>query len=243
MMLDISYQLVIDTCLKRGFPSDIRIVFIELSNNPFFLSTLMNKKNKYQNVGNDLIFDMIVAVYISNRKHFLPIVHHEIDDLFFQKDIPRLVLGLHSKISSLLPIVINNNIPFVLVSDAQKRVKDVAFLRGADPNRINFISSDNSCLLNAKSHLKRNYLVYSMIDFSFNHEPMYSKLSDRMLKLGRLTQSPTIFGLSCVNSAGELTYVSKNLELTADLDLVKQNILSFIHQHKPYSEFNFDKLN
>jgi hypothetical protein len=122
-------------------------------------------------------------------------------------------------------------------------VKNVAYFSNLNPDSLHFISADNSCLLNSKLHFQKNYLVHSMIDFSVNNEKMFTRLSDSMLKLGKNSRIPTFFGISYVNSVGEVNYTTKSLNLDLDLEIVKKEITLFIKQYKCNSVFNFGKLN
>lgn len=230
-----------EECNKFGFSSDIREIFVSLKQNTLVVNAIHNKTNEFQNTQNNLLYDLILLTYRKEKKFFFPIFKYSINEMIFDATLPRLCLNLHSNFSPLTSILIKKNCEFVVVSDYPNTIRRVAFNSGVRTGNIKIISRDETCLLNTKKFLEKNYVVSSTIDFRRNLPGKYNLLSDSMLKLALHMRSATLFGLNFVNDLGELVYVTMNINLDDNLEKIKQDLISFIATHKKNSQFEFDK--
>lgn len=234
-------QTVLDECKKHDFSSDITQVFIAIKDNALVVNALKIKSNEYQNSGNDLLYDLILNAYFSQGQPFIPTFKYEINPLIFDRNAPRLCLTLHSNFAPLLPAIIKQDCNFIVVSDYSDTVKKVAFNTGIRSGKIEMISGNEACLLRVKSYLKKDYLVNSTIDFRTSIPGRYIFLSDSMLKLALFLRPITLIGVNFVNDFGELTFITKDINLDNGLDEIKQDLMNFIYTYKENTKYEFSK--
>ena len=232
-----------EACKKFGFSSDIRETFVSLKQNTLVVNTINNKINEFQNTQNNLLYDLLLYTYRKEKKFFFPAFKYAVNDIIFDKNTPRLCLTLHSNFSPLMSELVKKKCHFAMVSDYPNVIKRVAFNSGVRSGNIKLISGNESCLLNSKKFLKRNYLVNSTIDFRTSIPGMYTFLSDSMLKLALSLRPTTSIGVNFVNDFGELTFITKELNLDNSLEEIKQDLIKFIVTHIENSKYEFSKFN
>lgn len=236
-------QTLFDICAKKGFPSDITNIFKIARSNQEILGAIQNRTNQYQNFDNDLLFDLIFSIYWKNKKVFYPIFKYDVDETIFDNNQPRLSLGLHSNFSPLTAILLKKNLNFVVVSDFPETIKKVAFFSGVRSGDIKVISRNETCLLNAKKLLLKNYLVSCTIDFRKKMTDPFNMLSDSMFRLAISIRPKLFFGINFVNNNGELTYFAKHLKLDAGIEKMKGNVVEFLTNLKSNANYEFGKFN
>lgn len=236
-------QLILGECGKHGFVPDVRGVFVALRGNPLVAQIVDSKLNHYQNTGNDLLYDLILVAYARNRKPFLPEFVYDVDERIFDTGQPRLCLSLHSYFSPLSSILLKRRCPFVIVSDFPQVIIDTALSSGIRSGRMEFIPRDETCLLNAKKYLKRNYVVSSTIDFQRTPTSAFSLLSDGMLRLALHLRPASFFGISYVSDAGQLHYATRDIDPGRSLEEIKHDVVEFIAGRKKVARYAFAKFN
>jgi hypothetical protein len=236
-------QAIFEFCSEHNFPSDISKIFTLLRNNQDVLSAIKNRTNQYQNFDNDFLYDLISSIYWKNRKIFYPIFKYNVNDLIFDSNQPRLCLGLHSNFSPMTAFLLKKNLNFVVVSDFPQTIKKVAFSSGVRSGNIKIISRNETCLLNTKKFLQKNYLVSSTIDFKFKMPGPFNMLSDAMFMLAISIRPKTFFGINFVNNIGELTYITKDLKLDSGIEKMREDVLEFIANLKNNAKYQFGKFN
>ena len=236
-------QLILGECERHRFAEDVRGVFVGLKGNPLVTQIVDTKLNQYQNTGNDLLYDLILAAYAHHRKRFVPEFVYEVNERIFESSQPRICLSLHSYFSPLTAILLKKRCPFVIVSDYPKVIIDNALSSGITSGKMEFISRDEKCLLNAKKFLKRNYVVSSTIDFQRTPTSAFSLLSDGMLRLALHLRPASFFGVNHVSDAGELHYVTRDIDLDGPIDRIKSDLVDFIASRKKVAKYAFSKFN
>jgi hypothetical protein len=234
-------KIIFEACSNNCFPLDVRNIFISLRNNEIVMDGIKNRTNEYQNFGNELLYDRIKFTYWKNKKFFYPVFKYDIDPAIFDGNQPRLCLGLHSNFSPLSAILLGKNINFVVVSDFPETIRRVAFSSGIRSGNVKIISRNESCLLNAKKFLKKNYLVSSTIDFKTKVPGIYNKLSDGMFKFAASVKPKTFFGINFVSDIGELNYLGIKLDLDGGVEKIKEDVIAFLGDKKKNSKFKFEK--
>jgi len=236
-------QLILGECEKHRFSADVRGVFVALKGNPLVEQIVDTKLNQYQNTGNELLYDLILAAYAYNRKRFVPEFVYEVNERIYDTSQPRICLSLHSYFSPLSAILLKKRCPFVIVSDFPKAIIETALSSGITSGKMEFISRDETCLLNAKKFLKRNYAVSSTIDFQRTPTSAFSLLSDGMLRLALYLRPASFFGINYVSDAGELNYVTRDIDLDCPIDQIKRDLVAFIANRKKAAKYTFSKFN
>jgi len=234
-------KIIIDTCHQHHFSTDIRDIFISIKAHQNVMNAMVSLTSKFQNVDNDLLYDLIAMSYQKHQRFFYPVIKCKLNEKILDQNQPRLCLGLHSNFSPLTALLLKRNIDFVIVSDYPEILKINVFASGVRNADIKIISSDETCLLNTKKHLQKNHLVSSTIDFQKNLHGQYDSLSDSMLKFARVMQTATFFGVSAVNDMGELTYTTIEVDIDSDIETIKESLLRFISKYKAKAHYEFDK--
>lgn len=234
-------KIIFEACDRSGFPVDVSDIFISLRNNKIVMDGIKSRTNEYQNFDNELLYDRIHFTYLKNKKFFYPIFKYDIDPAIIDENQPRLCLGLHSNFSPLSAILIGKKLNFVIVSDYPETIKRVAFSSGIRSGNIKIISRNETCLLNTKKFLQKNYLVSSTIDFKKKMPGLYNVLSDSMFKFAISVRPKTFFGINFVSDIGELNYLSVKLDLDAGIEKIKKDVIAFLGDKKMNSKFQFEK--
>lgn len=236
-------QILLKICSQYDFPSNIINLFKIARSNKDIQAGIKNLTNQYQNFDNSLLYDLILFIYCSKNKFFYPVFKYDVDNTIFDSNQPRLCLGLHSNFSSLMPILLKKNLNFVLVSDFPEGISTLAFRSGVRFGNIKLIRRDETCLLNAKKFLQKNYLVSSTIDFKSQMPGPFNMLSDNMVRLAISIRPKLFFGINFVNNIGELTYFCRELKLDPSIDKMRQNVQRFIANSKNRANYKFGKYN
>ena len=236
-------DVILRSCEREGFPADITDIFVSLKKDAAVAEVLQRISNQFQHMGNDLLYDLISAVYSSHERVFQPQFKYAVDDALFDDSRPRMCLGLHSKFSPLTARLVQQDLKFVVVSDFPEMIQRVAFSSGVRAEKIKFIKRNQNCLLHAKNFLQKNHLVSSTIDFTSKVPGPFDRLSDSMLKLAKYTRPLTFFGLNCVNDQAEMTYIAQKLDMDQGLESVKEALAHFIAAHKSHGKFHFGAFN